>query len=70
MVQREELLLRPGESKKLEWTLAADVKAIGVTGAFRDLEQARWRAVQVVAPGKPMALKVNVGARQIGVSPN
>ena len=54
MVQREELLLRPGESKKLELTLAADAKAIGVMAAYRDLERARWRDVRVVEPGKPL----------------
>lgn len=70
MAQREEFLLRPGETKKLVWTLPADVKAIGVMGAFRDLEHARWRTVQIVEPGKPLALKVNIGARQIGMSPN
>ena len=44
LVQREELLLKPGDSRLLKMTLAADVKAIAVMGAYRDLERARWRA--------------------------
>ena len=65
MAQREELLLRPGDSKKLEMTLPADIKAIGVMGAYRDLDRARWREVKVVEPGKPLVLTATFGARQI-----
>jgi type VI secretion system protein VasD len=67
MVQREEVLLRPGDSRKLEMTLAADVKAIGVMAAFRDLERARWREVRVVEPGKALNWNVGFGARQIRI---
>ncbi|AMM25121.1 type VI secretion system lipoprotein TssJ [Variovorax sp. PAMC 28711] len=67
MVQREELLLRPGDSKKLALTLPAEVKAIGVLAAYRDLERARWREVRAVEPGKPLGLMVTFGARQIRI---
>jgi type VI secretion system protein VasD len=69
MAQREELLLRPGDSRKLEMTLAADVKAIGVMAAYRDLDRARWREVRVVEPGKPLVLTTTFGARQIRIEP-
>lgn len=67
MVQREEFLLRPGDSKKLEMTLAPDVKALGVMAAFRDLDRARWREVRVLEVGKPVTLEVTFGARQIRI---
>ena len=60
MVQREEMLLRPGDSKKLEMTLAADIKAIGVMAAYRDLDRARWREVRVVEPGKALVLTTDL----------
>ena len=69
MAQREEVLLRPGESKKLEMTLAADVKVIGVMAAYRDLERARWREVKVLQVGKPLVLTATFGARQITIDP-
>jgi len=69
MIQREEMLLRPGDSKKLEMTLPADGKALGVIAAYRDLERARWREVRVVEPGKPLVLTINFGARQIRIDP-
>ena len=67
MVQREELLLRPGDSKKLEMTLAPDVKAIAVMAAYRDLDRARWREVRVLEVGKVNIYKLTFGARQIAI---
>jgi len=67
MAQREELLLRPGDSRKIEMTLAADIKAIGVMAAYRDLDRARWREVRVVEPGKALVLTTTFGARQIRI---
>ena len=61
------MLLRPGESKKLDLTLPADAKAIAVMAAFRDLDRARWREVRPVTPGKAQTLTVNFGARQIRI---
>ena len=69
LVQREEMLLRPGESRKLEMTLPADAKAIGVMAAYRDLDRARWREVRAVEPGKPLTLTITLGARQIRIEP-
>jgi type VI secretion system protein VasD len=67
MGQREEVLLRPGDSRKLEMTLPADIKAIGVMAAYRDLERARWREVRPVEPGKPLVMTTRFGARQIQI---
>lgn len=67
LVQREEMLLRPGESRKLDLTLPADAKAIGIMAAFRDLDRARWREVRPVQPGKAQTLAVTFGARQIRI---
>jgi type VI secretion system protein VasD len=66
-VQREEVLLRPGETKKLDFNLPPDAKSIGVMAAFRDLDRARWREVRPVTTGKAQALDVNFGARAIRV---
>ncbi len=67
LVQREEVLLRPGESKKLDLVLPADAKAIGVMAAFRDLDHAHWREVRAVEPGKGQILTVGFGARLIKI---
>ncbi|KQX27853.1 type VI secretion system lipoprotein TssJ [Variovorax sp. Root434] len=67
LVQREEVLLRPGETKKLDFNLPPDAKSIGVMAAFRDLDRARWREVRPVTTGKAQTLDVNFSARAIRV---
>jgi type VI secretion system protein VasD len=68
MVQREEFLLRPGDNKKLELSLAPDVKAIGLVAAYRDLERARWRELRMLDVGKTVTFDVNFEARQIRIN--
>lgn len=70
LAQREEVLLRPGETRKIEMTLAADVKAIGLLAAYRDLDRARWRELRTVEPGKALNLTLDVGARQVRITPS
>lgn len=67
MVQREELLLRPGDSKPLEMKLSPDAKALAVFAAYRDLDRARWRAVRVIEVGQVAKLQIKVAARQISI---
>ena len=45
MGAREEFTLRPGDSQPWEKTVGAEVRFIGVIGAFRDIERARWKAI-------------------------
>jgi type VI secretion system protein VasD len=45
MVSREEFVLRPGETRPWSKTVAGEVRYIGVIGAFRDIEHARWKAI-------------------------
>lgn len=67
MMQREEALLRPGESKKFDLVLPVDAKAIGFMAAYRDLDRARWREVYAVPTGKGQVMTVTYGARQIRI---
>ena len=45
LVSREEYVLAPGESRKLELPLSAETRFIAVVAAFRDIRTARWRAI-------------------------
>lgn len=67
MVQREELLMRPGDNKPVEMKLPPEAKALAVFAAFRDLDRARWRAVRVIEVGKAANLQIKVAARQISI---
>ena len=60
LVSREELVLRPGETKPVTKPLSPDTKFIGVMVAFRELELARWRAVVPVAAGKKNVVSIDL----------
>jgi type VI secretion system protein VasD len=67
VVRREELLLRPGETKPLEMVLPPEAKVIGVFAAFRDLEHARWRTIRTIEIGKLADIEIQLGARQVNI---
>jgi type VI secretion system protein VasD len=67
LVQREEVLLRPGETKKIDFNLPPDAKSMGVMAAYRDLDRARWREVRPVVTGKAQSLDVTLGARAMRI---
>jgi type VI secretion system protein VasD len=57
LVQKEEFLMTPGQQKTLPIAkFEPEVKVIAVMVAFRDLERARWRAVQVLNVGSSVQL--------------
>jgi type VI secretion system protein VasD len=61
LVAREELTLRPGESRPWSKTLAPETRFVGVLAAYRDLEHARWRAVVPIQPGKKQQIVIQAG---------
>lgn len=69
LVQREEVILRPGEQRSVRLTLAADVKTLGFTGAYRDLNRSRWRQSVALTPGQPLNLTVTFGAQGVVLTP-
>ncbi|WP_345533478.1 type VI secretion system lipoprotein TssJ [Viridibacterium curvum] len=52
MQWREELMLKPGESRVLDKRETADAKFVGVVAAFRNIDKASWRASEVLIPNK------------------
>ncbi|QPF75654.1 type VI secretion system lipoprotein TssJ [Roseateles sp. DAIF2] len=67
LVAREELTLNPGESRVLpSKTLAAETRFVAVFAAYRDLENARWRAVVPIQPGRKQQILIQ--AEELAVS--
>lgn len=58
IVSREELVLKPGESRPYQKTLAPETRLIGVFAAYRDIEHAKWRSVAPVQIGKKQHLVI------------
>lgn len=44
LARKQELLLQPGEAKKISLQPDDDVRAVGLFAGFRQLETAQWRA--------------------------
>lgn len=65
LIQKEEVLLKPGESQVLSFVLAADATAIGVLAAYRDLARAQWRQTIPLQAGQPLNLQTVFGARSM-----
>jgi type VI secretion system protein VasD len=65
LVGREEFLLQPSESRQYRRQFQPDTKFIGVIGAYRDLEQSRWRQVVPVPAKGKATLTIGVQARAI-----
>ena len=61
MLAKEEFTLAPGETKSFAKTLAPDTRFLGVVGAYRDLEHARWRTVVPITPNQPQKVTVTAG---------
>jgi type VI secretion system protein VasD len=59
MVGRDEVILNPGETRPLNKTTSPDTRFIGVLGAYRDLDHAKWRSVVAVQPGQKQRLLIS-----------
>ena len=68
LVGREEFQLQPGESRQYSRQLQPETKFVGVVGAFRDLEQARWRQAVPVPPKKSPTITIGLQARAVSVT--
>jgi type VI secretion system VasD/TssJ family lipoprotein len=63
---RESLHLRPGEARELGLELSGDARALGVFGAYRELDHSQWRAVLPLPAGSiATRARIDAQARQL-----
>jgi type VI secretion system protein VasD len=74
LLAREEFVLAPGDSRKVEFAVQHDTRFIGVAAAFRDIRNARWRAI-AAAPKKGLtdvigkdAITIEVAGDEVSLS--
>ena len=60
IVNREEFVIRPGDTQTIDKLLPPEAQAIGVMAAFRDLNRAQWRALAVLTPAKDNTVVINL----------
>lgn len=69
LLAREEFILQPGESRKLDRSLNAQTQFVGVFAAFRDIDRARWRVVEPVRVGASQVWQIRVDATGVSIQP-
>jgi len=57
----EEMLVRPGETRKAVLVPKAGVRFIGIAVMFRDIDRAQWRVVAPIAESGPTKLVLALG---------
>ena len=66
----QEFVLTPNEKRKLDpMELKPMVQAIGIVGLFRDIDNAKWRAMAPVAASGPSNLVLAVGKQAVILKP-
>ena len=68
LVGREEFQLQPSETRQYRRQLQPDTKFIGIVGAFRDLEQSRWRQTVPVPSKKSPTITIGLQARAVTIA--
>lgn len=68
LVGREEFQLQPAETRQYRRQLQPDTKFIGVVGAFRDLEQSRWRQTVPVPSKRSPTITIGLQARAVTIA--
>ncbi len=66
MLGREELILKPGDSRPLTTVNSPDTRFIGVLAAYRDLDHAKWRSIVAIQPGRTQ--RVVISAEELAVN--
>jgi type VI secretion system protein VasD len=64
---RDEFSFQPGETRPLERELRPDTRYIGIIGAYRDIENARWRNSIGIDPEDELDLQIEFGAKGIEI---
>jgi type VI secretion system VasD/TssJ family lipoprotein len=68
VLARESLHLRPGEARELALEVGGDAHAVGVFGAYREIEHSQWRAILPLPAGALASrARIDAQARQLQV---
>ena len=62
-----DLELSPGETRKLERTLKAETRHLGILAAYRDIDNAKWRASMPMPEHSKIELKLNLDRLSISL---
>lgn len=62
---KEEFIVRPGEKRELSFEAKPEVTAVGVFGAYRNLDSAQWRTSTAIPPNTTSIVKLRVSGDRL-----
>ena len=68
LLGKMELEMSPGESRKIERTLKAETRHLGIVAGFRDIDNAKWRASMPMPEYSKIELKLNLDRLSISLT--
>jgi type VI secretion system protein VasD len=68
LLERDELQFKPGEARRYPRDLHADTRYIGVIAAYRDIDNAEWRAIIEVKPFETNHIIVHLGTKAVSIT--
>lgn len=68
MINRWEFQLDPGETTRLDASFQAASSTLGIVAAYRDIEQAKWRAVMPLRSGRKNELSAMLGQLEVSIA--
>ncbi|MCP3869023.1 MAG: type VI secretion system lipoprotein TssJ [Gammaproteobacteria bacterium] len=66
---RKELEFKPGERRILDLELSPETRFIGILAAYRDLDNAIWRALTPIATRQANSLAIRLGENELTIAP-
>jgi type VI secretion system protein VasD len=67
LLAREELQLRPGERREIARDVAPGAQHLGVAGAYRQIDKARWRDIHALKQGETNKVEIHLGAKAVSI---
>lgn len=68
VASRKQVVLAPGGSQTMALEIEPTATAIGLVAGYRDIDNANWRSVVAVSPGKTKSVNVTLEQFQITTS--
>lgn len=67
-LDKEEMLLTPGQKRDLQKQFPPETRYIGVIAAFRDLERSQWRASAPITAQKKSSTQITLEGKKISIT--
>lgn len=64
-VSKQELLIKPNDSKTMSIQVAPETKALGFFVAFRQLDTSQWRAIMPITAHQTVSAQINLRGNEL-----